>query len=81
MLMCNEATHLMSLKQDRPLTFQERLALRLHLSMCQACRECDRQFTLLHKTAKRFDAETRPEHSGLHHRRGNGKGNGSNSAR
>lgn len=49
MLMCKEATRLMSLKLDRKLTFQERVSLRLHLSMCRACRECDRQFTLLHE--------------------------------
>lgn len=52
MMMCKEATRLMSLKQDRPLTFQERLSLRLHLTMCGACRECDRQFALLHKAGQ-----------------------------
>ncbi|WP_221188361.1 zf-HC2 domain-containing protein [Halomonas cerina] len=56
-MMCKEATRLMSLKQDRTLTFQERLSLRLHLTMCSACRECDRQFTLLHKAGRRFDPE------------------------
>ena len=55
MLMCKEATRLMSIKHDRPLTFQERLSLRLHLSMCGACRECDRQFTLLHEIKRSFD--------------------------
>lgn len=54
MMMCKEATRLMSLRQDRPLTFQERLSLRLHLAMCAACRECDRQFTLLHGVGRRF---------------------------
>lgn len=49
MLMCREATRLMSLKQDRALTFRERTALRIHLSMCSACRACARQFDLLHK--------------------------------
>ncbi|MDY7115028.1 zf-HC2 domain-containing protein [Halomonas sp. SSL-5] len=54
MMMCKEATRLMSLKQDRPLTFQERVSLRIHLSMCGACRECDRQFILLHKAGDRL---------------------------
>lgn len=54
MMMCREATRLMSLKQDRPLTLQERLSLRLHLAMCGPCRECDRQFTLLHGVGRRF---------------------------
>lgn len=57
MMMCREATRLMSLKQDRPLLFRERLSLRLHLAMCGACRECDRQFTLLHRAGRRFDPE------------------------
>lgn len=49
MMMCREATRLMSLKQDRILTFRESAALRFHLSMCGACRVCMRQFDLLHK--------------------------------
>lgn len=57
MLMCKEATRLMSLKLDRKLNFQERISLRLHISMCHACRECDRQFTLLHEARKRLDLE------------------------
>ncbi|MDZ7851109.1 MAG: zf-HC2 domain-containing protein [Halomonas sp.] len=52
--MCKEATRLMSLKQDRSLTFQERISLRLHLSMCGACRECNRQFDLLHEAGEKF---------------------------
>ncbi|MCP1317329.1 zf-HC2 domain-containing protein [Vreelandella lionensis] len=48
MLMCREATRLMSLKLDRALTFKERTALRFHLSICSACRACARQFDLLH---------------------------------
>lgn len=57
MMMCKEATRLMSLRQDRPLDFQERLSLRLHLAMCGACRECNRQFTLLHSVGRHFDPE------------------------
>ncbi|MBT2771401.1 zf-HC2 domain-containing protein [Halomonas sp. ISL-60] len=49
MIMCREATRLMSLKQDRTLTFRENTALRFHLSMCGACRACTRQFDLLHQ--------------------------------
>ena len=67
MMMCKQATRLMSLKQDRPLTFQERLSLRLHLSMCGACRECDRQFTLLHEAGRRFGPEHDLEQDGDGH--------------
>ncbi|MFG6157428.1 zf-HC2 domain-containing protein [Halomonas sp. 1390] len=61
MMMCKEATRLMSLRQDRPLTFQERLSLRLHLAMCGACRECDRQFTLLHEAGRHLGPEEEDE--------------------
>ncbi|TLF51761.1 zf-HC2 domain-containing protein [Halomonas urmiana] len=61
MMMCKEATRLMSLRQDRPLGFQEKLSLRLHLAMCGACRECDRQFTLLHGVGRHFDPEENDE--------------------
>ncbi|MFG6138225.1 MULTISPECIES: zf-HC2 domain-containing protein [Halomonas] len=61
MMMCKEATRLMSLRQDRPLSFQERLSLRLHLAMCGACRECNRQFTLLHEAGRRFGPEDSDE--------------------
>ncbi|MFG6177024.1 zf-HC2 domain-containing protein [Halomonas sp. THAF12] len=57
MLMCKQATRLMSLKLDRPLSLGERLSLRLHLAMCGACRECDRQFTLLHGVGPHFEPE------------------------
>ncbi|WP_302139326.1 zf-HC2 domain-containing protein [Halomonas alkalicola] len=56
MMMCKGATRLMSLKQDRRLTFQERISLRLHLSMCGACRQCDRQFALLHRVGERVES-------------------------
>jgi hypothetical protein len=52
-MMCKEATRLMSLKLDRPLTRRERLSLRLHLAMCGACRRCDRQFDLIHEAGRR----------------------------
>ncbi|HAZ99627.1 zf-HC2 domain-containing protein [Halomonas sp. CnH100-B] len=56
MLMCREATRLMSLKLDRKLTFKERTALRVHLSICSACRACARQFDLMHDLGHRHPA-------------------------
>lgn len=53
MLMCREATRLMSLKLDKKLTFKERTALRVHLALCGACRACARQFDLLHQLGSR----------------------------
>lgn len=60
MLMCREATRLMSLKQDRVLTLREKTALRFHLSMCGACRACARQFDLLHAIGEHHPAALKP---------------------
>lgn len=56
MLMCREATGLMSLKQEKVLSLREKMALRVHLAMCPACRHCARQFDLLHKIGGRHPA-------------------------
>lgn len=55
MMMCKEATHLMSRQLDIPLTFQEKLSLKLHLAMCGACTQCNQQFHLLHQTGKYYE--------------------------
>ncbi|EWH02078.1 zf-HC2 domain-containing protein [Halomonas sp. BC04] len=55
MMMCKEATHLMSRQLDVPLTFQEKLSLKLHLAMCAACTQCNQQFYLLHQTGKHYE--------------------------
>lgn len=57
MMMCKGATRLMSLRQDRPLTLRQRLSLRFHLMMCDACTECNRQFDLLHEAGRRHTPE------------------------
>ncbi|MCH4562405.1 zf-HC2 domain-containing protein [Halomonas sp. EGI 63088] len=55
MMMCKEATRLMSRQLDAPLTFQEKLSLKLHLAMCDACTRCNQQFRLLHQAGKHFE--------------------------
>ena len=55
MMMCKEATRLMSRQLDTALTFQEKLSLRLHLAMCHACTRCNQQFRLLHQTGRHFE--------------------------
>ncbi|APX93888.1 hypothetical protein BWR19_13605 [Halomonas sp. 1513] len=55
MMMCQGATRLMSLKQDRSLSLQERMSLKFHLMMCDPCRQCDRQFALLHEVGSRIE--------------------------
>lgn len=60
MLMCREATALMSLKQDKPLSLRQKTALRVHLMLCRDCRRCDRQFDLLHHIADHHPASSPP---------------------
>ncbi|MCE8034104.1 zf-HC2 domain-containing protein [Billgrantia tianxiuensis] len=63
MIMCRRATELMSQRLDQPLQWSERLSLRLHLAMCGACSQCNRQFELLHRAGDRFDPEPNEERS------------------
>ncbi len=47
MLNCLEATRLISIRQDRPLTAAEVVRLRFHLLICAGCRRCSQQFSWL----------------------------------
>lgn len=61
MLTCKEASHLVSQNQDRPLSFNERVGLRIHLWICANCRRFERQFELmrrlLRQSAQRAETE------------------------
>ncbi|KAE8439430.1 zf-HC2 domain-containing protein [Vreelandella piezotolerans] len=57
MIMCKEATRLMSLRIEQPLTFQQKTQLAIHLSMCGACRRCDKQFRFLHDSFNRHPSQ------------------------
>lgn len=48
MLMCKEATRLISEGLDRRLPFTQRMSLRLHVMMCGACLAYKRQIEALH---------------------------------
>jgi hypothetical protein len=52
MLSCREETELISQGFERPLTFGERLGLRMHLLFCKGCRATLRHFKFL-RTATR----------------------------
>ncbi|MDR3413644.1 MAG: zf-HC2 domain-containing protein [Formivibrio sp.] len=47
MLSCKEASRLLSMAQDRPLTTGETVKLRFHLAMCGACRNFNRQLKII----------------------------------
>jgi hypothetical protein len=54
MLTCKEASQLISQSYERRLTFTERLGLRVHLFVCEACAQFTHQMKLLHEAARRL---------------------------
>lgn len=61
MLNCKEATHLLSEAQDRKLDLTERLPLKLHLALCQGCRNFDKQLHLLRAVTRSYTSAKRDE--------------------
>lgn len=51
-LSCKEASHLASQGLDRRLGFGERVALRLHLAICDGCTQFARQIAFLRKAVR-----------------------------
>ena len=47
LLSCKETSRLLSQGEDRKLAFGERVALRVHLAICNGCRNVNRQFRFL----------------------------------
>jgi hypothetical protein len=56
MISCKEASRLVSRKEDAPLTSWQRLALRLHLSVCGACACFERQIRFLRTAMQKYRA-------------------------
>lgn len=52
MFSCKEASRLLSMAQDRPLTTGETVKLRFHLAMCDACRNFNRQLKIIRLGAR-----------------------------
>jgi hypothetical protein len=53
-LTCKEASRLISLGLDRKLTFGQRTALRLHLTLCDACTRVKAQFEFLRRAVASY---------------------------
>jgi len=49
---CHQTTKLLSDAQERTLSWKERLAIRLHISMCSGCRNFAHQMPVLRKIAR-----------------------------
>ena len=54
MIDCREASRLISQGADRPLPLGRRLALRLHLLVCDACSNFSKQVEQLRKGVRAF---------------------------
>ena len=54
MLTCKEATRLVSQGLDRRLGFAERIALRVHLAICDGCTAFSKQAAFLRKAIRQL---------------------------
>jgi len=64
MLTCKDASHLISERQEHPLSLRERWALRLHLWLCVSCRRFARQIDLLRQAIRTYAARLEDEEYG-----------------
>ena len=53
-LSCKETTRLLSQGEDRRLAFGERVALRVHLAICNGCRNVNAQVKFLRSAVKKL---------------------------
>lgn len=59
-LSCREASRLISERMDRHLSVSERVRLRLHVSICDACTRFTSQVAFLRKALKAFPGPDEP---------------------
>lgn len=57
MLSCKETAQLVSQSYDRRLSWRERLGVRLHMVICDACSHFRRQMDFLRRVTRRFTQE------------------------
>lgn len=60
MLNCRQATLLISQSQDRELTRKEKIALKIHLILCSACRKFNKQISSLKGLSQMYVDEKAP---------------------
>ena len=63
MLSCKESSRLLSQGADRKLGFGERVALRVHLAICDRCRNVSAQFRFLRLAVKSLSRDGEEEQS------------------
>jgi predicted anti-sigma-YlaC factor YlaD len=65
MLSCKEVSLLISQSYDARLTWRQRMAVRMHLLVCEACRRFARQMQFLRRAARAFADRPREAAAGL----------------
>lgn len=55
MYSCKQAARLLIEKQDRPLSFGERLALRVHVGVCGNCKNFEGQLDIIRSCLRKAD--------------------------
>jgi hypothetical protein len=63
MLTCKQASKLISQSLDHPLTWSEKMRLRLHLFICDPCRHFRRQLNLLRTLLHRMRVSIENDHA------------------
>lgn len=58
MLTCKQASQIISQSLDRPLSILDRMKLKFHLLICQACYRFNQQLQLLSRVVKRLRDDT-----------------------
>lgn len=53
---CRQVAELILAREDRALAFPERLAVRIHFLVCQACPRFERQVTSMHQAMQAWSA-------------------------
>jgi len=63
LLSCKETSRLLSQGEDRKLGFGEQVALRVHLAICNGCRNVDAQFKFLRSAVTSLSLDGNDEKS------------------
>jgi hypothetical protein len=58
---CKAAARLLSDAQERELGVTERTRLRLHLAICQACRNVEQQYDFIRRAMRRLGQDDRSD--------------------
>ncbi|MDI1309766.1 MAG: zf-HC2 domain-containing protein [Methylotenera sp.] len=58
MLSCKQASQIISQSLDNPLSWSDRMKLKFHLLMCDACTNFNRQLRLIKSSIRRMRHET-----------------------